>query len=115
MHIDRGPITKILEAIFDRIDSAAQRLADRIRGEQPDTPHRFIPKKARSLPILADPIDLVAQRPAPAARQITTGHARPGIVPDRDHIADLETNDGGRLERMDDRDRGKPVKPPEPS
>ena len=53
--------------------------------------------------------------PGPAAHQVTkrvpvTRH----VIPDPDHIADLEMSDGQRMKRMADRAAGKPVKRPHP-
>jgi hypothetical protein len=36
------------------------------------------------------------------------------IEPDRDYVADLEQKDPSRWKRLKARDRGKPVKPPQP-
>ena len=116
MHIvSRAPISKILDAILDRINSAAERLADRIRAEQPAIRDRFTPEQAELLPMDANEIQLALEGPAPAARQITMRRSTLHIVPDPDHLAELEATDGQRLERMANHDRGKPVKPPEPS
>jgi hypothetical protein len=87
---NHGPISKIFDAIVDRINSAAQRLADRIRAQQTDMRDRFTPEQAELLPIEANEIQLPVEDPTPAARQITTRRLRLHVVPDRDHLADLE-------------------------
>jgi len=70
---------------------------------------RFTPEQAELLPIGANEIQLALEGPAPAARQITMRRSTLHIVPDPDHLAELEATDGRRLERMADHDRGKPA------
>lgn len=110
-----GPIGKIIDAIVDRINAASQRLADRIRADQPAMRDRFAPEQAELLPIDANEIHPTPEGPAPFARQITMRRPALHVVPDRDHLAELEATDGRLSQRMADRDRGKPIKPPEPS
>ena len=51
---------------------------------------------------------------SPVAAEITRRKSGPRrrVVPDPDHVADLERNDGQMRKRMAARDRGKPVTKP---
>jgi hypothetical protein len=117
---DPGPIGVILDAVADRIQARARRLAKRIREkQQPAISDQAVPEQAELIPVAAnETVRLAAKKPVPPSRQITDRRAdrdaERTVTPDTYYLADLEISDGQRMKRMADRDKGKRVKRPEP-